>query len=81
MNLVPTLDGYRLGVLYGEAIETTMVFPGNPLEVRFASDYRDILAWITDQGLGHHWMAAYGDLRPLLADFTSMVGCDMLSMA
>jgi L-fucose isomerase-like protein len=81
VNLVPAMGGYRLGVLYGEAIETTMVFPGNPLEVRFGSDYRDVLAWITDQGLGHHWMATYGDLRPLLADFTSMVGCEMLSMA
>jgi hypothetical protein len=75
------MGGYRMGVLYGEAIETTMVFPGNPLEVRFASPYRDILAWVTNQGLGHHWMAAYGDLRPLLSDFTAMVGCEMLSMA
>ncbi len=80
INLVPTLDGYRMGVLYGEAVETTMVFPGNPLEVRFKSDYRDILAWIADNGLGHHWMAAYGDLRPVLGDLTRMVGCELLSM-
>jgi len=75
INLIPTMDGYRMGVLYGEAIDTTMVFPGNPLEVRFASDYRSILSWIVSQG------AAYGDLRPALADFAAMVGCEMLSMA
>jgi len=80
INLVPTLDGYRMGVLYGEAVETTMVFPGNPLEVRFKSDYRDVLAWIVDQGLGHHWMAVYGDLRLVLGDLTRMVGCELLSM-
>ncbi len=81
VNLVPTMDGYRLGVLYGEALPTEMIFPGNPLEVRFRSDYRDILAWIVDNGLGHHWMAAYGDLRVALADLAAMVGCERLSMA
>jgi len=81
LNLVPTMSGYRMGVLYGEALETTMVFPGNPLEVRWASPYQDILAWVSGQGLGHHWMAAYGDLRPVLADLASMVGCDMVCMA
>ena len=79
INLVPTLDGYRLAALYGEALETTMVFPGNPLEVRFRSDYRDILAWIVDEGLGHHWMAAYGDLRPVLSDLCAMLGVEMLN--
>jgi len=81
VNVVPTMDTYRLGVLYGEAVETGMVFPGNPLRVRFASgrpgrDYRDVLAWIVEQGLGHHWMAAYGDLRQPLADLAGMTGCE-----
>jgi len=80
INLVPTLGGYRMGVLYGEAVETTMVFPGNPLEVCFKSDYRDILAWVVDNGLGHHWMAAYGDQRQSLGDLTAMVGCESLGM-
>lgn len=79
INLVPTLAGYRLAVLYGEALETTMIFPGNPLEVRFRSDYRDILAWIVDEGLGHHWMAAYGDLRPVLSDLCAMLGVEILT--
>lgn len=78
LNIVPTLSGYRLGVLYGVAVETDMVFPGNPLRVRFERDYHDILAWIADAGLGHHWMAAYGDLRRPLADFARLVGCELL---
>lgn len=80
VHLAPTMGGYRLASMYGEALETTMVFRGNPLEVRFRSDYRDILAWIADNGLGHHWMAAYGDLRPVLADLTTLVGCPLLSI-
>ena len=56
VNLVPTLDGYKMGVLFGEAVRTGMVFPGNPLKVRFESDYREVLSWIAREGLGHHWM-------------------------
>lgn len=81
VNLVPTLSGYRMGMLFGEAVETDMVFPGNPLRVRFQSDYRDLLHWIVAEGLGHHWMAAYGDLRRPLADLATMVGCEWVSAA
>ena len=80
VNVVPSMGGYRVGALYGEATETDMVFPGNPLRVRFGSNYRDILAWIADEGLGHHWMAAYGDLRRPLNDFAAMVGCNWVTI-
>ena len=80
LNIVASMSGYRMATLFGEAIETDMVFPGNPLRVRFRSDYREILAWIAEEGLGHHWMAAYGDVRRPLADLTHMVGCDLLNM-
>jgi L-fucose isomerase-like protein len=76
LNLVPTLGGYRMGVIAGEALETDMVFPGNPLRVQVRPDYRDVLAWIADEGLGHHWMAAYGDLRRPLADLARIVGAE-----
>jgi hypothetical protein len=75
LNIVPKLDGYTLAGLYGEAVETDMVFPGNPLRVRFKSDYRRILSWIIEEGLGHHWMAVYGDLRQSLGDLATMDGC------
>ena len=81
LNIVPKLDGYILAALYGAAIETDMVFPGNPLRVRFKSDYRQILSWIIEEGLGHHWMAAYGDLRQSLADLAAMDGCTWLEKA
>ena len=81
LNIVPTLGGYRMGALFGEAVETDMVFPGNPLRVQFATGYRDILAWVAEQGLGHHWMASYGDVRRPLGDFARMVGCEWVSLA
>ena len=81
LNVVPSLAGYRLAALYGEAIETDMVFPGNPLRVRLPSDYRRFLSWIAEEGLGHHWMAAYGDLREPLGNLAAMTGCEWLDFA
>jgi L-fucose isomerase-like protein len=75
LNLVPALGGYRLGVLYGEALPTGMVFPGNPLKVRFGVGYAQVLEWIAAQGLGHHWMAAYGDCRRPVRDLAEMTSC------
>jgi len=80
LNIIPTLDGYEIGVITGKALETDMVFPGNPLKVRFKSDYKDILAWIADEGLGHHWMAAYGIYSQELSYIASLVGCRIKSM-
>jgi L-fucose isomerase-like protein len=65
VNIVASMSGYRMAALYGEAIETGMIFPGNPLMVRFRSDYRDILAWIARR-IGPSPMAGYGDLRASL---------------
>jgi len=81
INIVAGLDSYRMAALFGEAIETEMVFPGNPLRVQFGTDYRHILSWIAEEGLGHHWMAAYGDLRPELGHLAAMTGCEWLSLA
>ena len=81
VNIVASLDSYRMAALFGEAIETHMVFRGNPLPVRFASDYRRILSWIAEEGLGHHWMGAYGDLRAALSNLASMTSCDWLTLA
>ncbi|MCX7427161.1 MAG: hypothetical protein NTW96_16235 [Planctomycetia bacterium] len=60
VNLVPHGDGYQLALLEGTAISTEMVFPGNPLRVRFDTPTETILAWIHAQGIGHHWMAGSG---------------------
>ncbi len=75
VNIVPTMESYEIGLMEGMALETDMVFPGNPLKVRFELDYREVLSWIADEGLGHHWMAAYGSFRQELADLADLVGC------
>jgi L-fucose isomerase-like protein len=80
INIVPTMESYEMAVMEGMALETDMVFPGNPLKVRFELDYREVLSWIGDEGLGHHWMAAYGFFRQELADLADVVGCKFRSI-
>jgi len=36
INLLPRAGGYQMAVMQGEAISTDMVFPGNPLRVKFS---------------------------------------------
>jgi len=74
VNIIPTIDSYVMGMLEGVALKTDMVFPGNPLKAQFESDYREILEWIANEGLGHHWMIAYGNLGQELIDLTNMIG-------
>jgi L-fucose isomerase-like protein len=74
VNLVGRRDTYRLTLLRGEAVETGMLFPGNPLRVRFETGIHDLLAFIAEEGIGHHWMAGYGEVRPELVQFCRWVG-------
>lgn len=73
LNLVPRGDGYQLAVLDGMAESTDMVFPGNPLRVRFDTPVENILAWIHEHGIGHHWMAGYGSLGHEIKLLSNMV--------
>lgn len=66
LNLVPHGSGYQLTLLEGEAVPTTMVFPGNPLRVRFDMPIDSILDWIHEEGVGHHWIAGYGHVAPIV---------------
>ena len=81
INITASHTGYRMAALYGEAIETNMIFPGNPLRVRFQADFRTIIDWIAREGLGHHWMAGYGDWRQTLGDLAGLTGCEWLTLA
>jgi len=74
MNLIPVGGGYQCAVLEGEAISTEMVFPGNPLRVRFRRPTNDLLAWIHAKGIGHHWMAGYGHVADEIRAWCQIAG-------
>ncbi len=77
INIVPTIGSYKISILEGNALETDMVFPGNPIKVKFEQDYRYVLSWIIKEGLGHHWMITYGSFKSELTDLASMIGCEL----
>jgi len=60
VSILPKGNGYQMAVLEGEALPTNMVFPGNPLRVKFNSPVKDVIEWIFAEGIGHHWIAGYG---------------------
>jgi L-fucose isomerase-like protein len=74
VNLIPSGDGYQLAVMEGEALPVEMVFPGNPLRVKFQQSATELIEWIHSEGIGHHWMAGYGHVAAELADWAKIAG-------
>jgi L-fucose isomerase-like protein len=74
INLLPYAAGYQLAVMEGEAIHTGMVFPGNPLRVRFQRPTEQIIDWIHAEGIGHHWIAGYGHVAAEIRHLAGIAG-------
>ena len=60
-NLVGRKGTYRLGVIEGQAIQTDMLFPGNPIRIKLPISIEKYLELVEKFGLGHHWIIAYGN--------------------
>jgi len=73
-NLMGRGGTMRMTVMVGEAVPTSMTFPGNPLEVRFEKDVLAVVDEIAELGVGHHWMGGYGDVSFALENFCAMKG-------
>ena len=74
VSLLPRGDEYQVAVLEGEAVSTPMVFPGNPLRAHFRCPAGRLIAWIYDEGIGHHWMAGYGHVGDEIRQWAKIVG-------
>jgi len=74
VNLVGRRGTYRLCAVEGEAVESAMVFEGNPVQVKLRLPVRDLLDTIGEQGFGHHWMLGYGHVVSELKAFCRLSG-------
>ena len=74
VSLLPCGEGYQCALLEGEALPTEMVFPGNPLRVRFPLPTQQLIEWIHAEGVGHHWMAGYGHVGDEIRLWASIAG-------
>ena len=74
VNICGHGDTFRLSYMVGDAIPCGMEFPGNPVVIHFDKSVEDINEEIMANGIGHHWMVAYGDLSEELARFCKIRG-------
>jgi L-fucose isomerase-like protein len=74
VNLVGRRTNYRLCAFEGEAVTTGMVFEGNPMRLAMKTPLRSIWKTVSDHGFGHHWMAVYEHVVPVLAEFCRLTG-------
>lgn len=74
VNINTQPAGYQCALLEGEALEAEMVFPGNPVRVRFEPPVGDLIEWIHEEGLGHHWMIGYGHVSDEVRAWAKIVG-------
>ena len=69
VNICGHGDKFRLSFMVGDAIPCGMEFPGNPVKIKFDKPVSKINREIMDNGIGHHWMVAYGDYSEELKYF------------
>lgn len=74
LSIIPHGQIYQIAMLTGEALHSEMVFPGNPLRVRFKRSASEIIEWIHKEGIGHHWVGGYGDVSEQIKYWASMLG-------
>lgn len=69
VNICGHGDTFRLSAMVGDAVPCSMEFPGNPVKIKFDKSVIDINKEIMENGIGHHWMVAYGDYMDELKYF------------
>jgi L-fucose isomerase-like protein len=74
INITLNANEYRFTLLEGEAVHTEMVFPGNPVKVKFKQSTKDLIEWIHKEGIGHHWMIGYGNVTEEIRNLVDITG-------
>ena len=76
-NMMGSRYGYRMFIARGEALDTDLIkdYEGNPINIQFDFDIREMLDRIAEGGFGHHWNIGYGDHVGELIEL-----CDLLEI-
>lgn len=74
LNLVGRAGTYRAAGFEGEALQTGMVFPGNPIKVKTPAPVRQVLYSAAEAAAGHHWMIGYGHHQETIQHWCRLVG-------
>ncbi len=74
VNICGHGEEFRLSFMVGDAVACGMEFPGNPVKIKFDKPVSQINREIMKNGIGHHWMVAYGDFGEELKYFCKING-------
>ena len=68
--------GYRMFITRGTALDTNLMehYEGNPINIRFDFNIRNMFKSIAAEGFGHHWNICYGDHTKELVELCRMLG-------
>ena len=77
-NLVGKKGTYKLTIIEGEAIESSMEFPGNPIQIKLPVSINDYLDIVEEHGIGHHWIVAYGHFGNILSRLATLLQIDLI---
>lgn len=72
VNLAGRERTFRMTIIESEAVETDLVFPGNPLRAKLPLPFEQFLRIIADNGVGHHWMGVSGHVGEVLMSFCKL---------
>jgi L-fucose isomerase-like protein len=73
-NLVGRKGTYRMCGVAGRAVQSEMVFEGNPVKFTPDCSWERLMRTIDEHGFGHHWMMGYGNTVDELRYFCRLSG-------
>ena len=81
-NMMGSREGYRMFITRGRVLDTdlTVDYQGNPINVQFDFNIRDMLDSIGEGGFGHHWNIGYGNYAGELIYLCELLGIDYTIM-
>ena len=70
--------GYRMFITKGKALDTNLMkhYEGNPINIEFAFNIRDMFKEIAYGGFGHHWSIGYGNHTDELVELCELLKID-----
>jgi L-fucose isomerase-like protein len=77
-NMMGSRAGYRMFIAKGKALDVDLIkdYEGNPINIQFDFDIRNMLERIAEGGFGHHWNIGYGDYVGELIQLCSLLGIE-----
>jgi len=77
-NMMGSRTGYRMFIAKGKALDIDLTgdYEGNPVNIQFDFNIRDMLERIAEGGFGHHWNIGYGDYMQELIEFCELMEID-----